>query len=225
MPVEKNNLTVTNCWSQIGALSNTRNCKKLAEYGHCRNCPTYSEAGKRIMNQPLTEEYRKELTKAYEHDEPAPETRHFHTIFVFRAGEEWLGLRSNLIKEVVDMGPIHSIPHKSSRVFRGLVNVRGRLELCVSIGGVLRIEPALKKNTFSSPERLIVAEKSGQSVVFPVSQVQGPHQYDPKDIKPLPVTVSGSKAVYTKCILGLPDKDVGILDDTLLFRILARNLT
>ena len=67
--------------------------------------------------------------------------------------------------------------------------------------------------------------KAEQNIVFPVSQVQGPYHYEPSNLKPLPVTVSGSKAVYTKCILSLPDKDVGILDDSLLFRILARNLT
>ena len=219
----KANSGINNCWSKIGTMSRVRSCELLKEHGHCQNCPTYSEFGKRMLEQPLTEEYRAELTRIYAH--PAEEiAQKSHSTFIFRAGEEWLGIHSSLIKEVVDMGPIHSIPHKSSRVFRGIVNIRGKLELCVSIGGVLRIEPAQKKYNFASPERLIVASNSGQSVVFPVSQVLGPYQYDAKDLKPLPVTISGSKAVYTKYILSLPHYDVGILDDTLLFRILARNL-
>jgi chemotaxis signal transduction protein len=164
------------------------------------------------------------LTKAYGHS-LQPAIRPSQSTFIFRAGEEWLGIRSNLIQEVVDMRPIHTIPHKSTRIFRGLVNIRGKLELCVSLGGVLRIEPCRKKYIYSSPERLIVATRAGQSVVFPVSQVHGPHRYESNDIRPLPVTVSGSKAVYTEGILSLPDKDVGILDDTLLFRNLARNLS
>lgn len=224
MATSNTEFTTENCWSKIGVLSNVRSCEHLLEYGHCRNCPTYSEFGKRMLDRPLTDEYRTELTATYSQTKKV-EIKHTQSSFIFRAGEEWLGIRSCLIKEVVDMGPIHSIPHKISRVFRGIVNIRGRLELCVSIGGVLRIEPGKKHYNFMSPERLVVAEKSGQSVVFPVSQVHGPHQYDPQDIKPLPITVSGSKAVYTKFILSLPDKDVGILDDNLLFKILARNLT
>nr|MBF0222164.1 chemotaxis protein CheW [Desulfobulbaceae bacterium] len=216
--------TTENCWSNIGLFSRARSCELLAEYGHCRNCPTYSAFGRRMLDRPLTDEYRAELTAVYSQTK-STELKHTKSAFIFRAGEEWLGISSNLIKEVVDMGPIHSIPHKISRVFRGLVNIRGRLELCVSIGGVLRIEPGKKHYNFTSPERLIVAEKSGQSIVFPVSQVHGPHHYDQTDVKPLPVTVSGSKAVYTKCILRMPNIDVGILDDTLLFRILARNLS
>ena len=122
------------------------------------------------------------------------------------------------------MGPIHSIPHKSSRIFRGIVNIRGRLELCVSIGGVLRIEPGAVRQGTPAPERLIVAAKGGQSVVFPVSEVMGPVPYNSSALKPLPITVSGSKAVYTKGILRINNQEVGILDDTMLFRILARNL-
>lgn len=216
-------IEIENCWSTIGILSKERSCALLVDYGHCRNCPTYSNSGKRLLDRPLTNDYRTELTKIYEKSLPPP-PQQAHSVFVFRAGEEWLALPSGLIQEVVDMGPIHSIPHKSSRVFRGIVNIRGKLELCVSIGGVLRIERGQKKYNFTSPERLIVAAKEGQSVVFPVSQVLGPHHYEPNDLKPLPVTVSGSKAVYTKYILSLPNMDVGILDDSLLFRILARNL-
>lgn len=225
MPVtESRELPIVSCWSQIGSLSNNRSCKILLKCDHCRNCPTYSTSSKRLLDRPLTDEYRAELTKAYE-QAPHHAIKPAMSTFIFRAGEEWFGIRSTLIQEVVDMRPIHTIPHKSTRVFRGLVNIRGRLELCVSLGGVLRVEPSKKKYSYSSPERLIVATKAGQCVVFPVSQVHGPHLYEPNDIQPLPVTVSGSKAVYTEGILSLPDKDVGILDDTLLFRNLARNLS
>jgi len=225
MPATDNHDTpIVNCWSQVGSMSNNRTCDLLFTYGHCRDCPTYLESSKRLLDRPLTDDYRSELTKTYEHT-TYEAVKPSQSTFIFRAGEEWLGIRSALVQEVIDMRPIHTIPHKSTRVFRGLVNIRGKLELCVSIGGVLRIEPSRKKYSFSSPERLIVATKAGQSVVFPVSQVHGPHQYEPDDISPLPVTVSGSKAVYTEGILHLPDKDVGILDDHLLFRNLARNLS
>ena len=217
-------LHIDDCWNRIGTRGGReKRCERLAEYGRCANCPVYSATGRRLLNRPLPDDYQRELSEIYRQP-PAKKERSSRKAFVFRAGEEWLALRSSLVNEVVDMGPIHSIPHKSSRIFRGIVNVRGRLELCVSIGGVLKIEPAPKPPGIPQ-ERLIVAAKAGQSVVFPVSEVLGPVQDEPADIKPLPVTVSGSKAVYTRGILSLPGKDVGLLDDALLFRILTRNLS
>ncbi len=121
------------------------------------------------------------------------------------------------------MSPIHTIPHKSSRVFRGIVNIRGRLEMCISIGGVLHIKPASITHGLS-PERLIVVNKAEQSVVFPVSEVMGSVQYNKGDIKPLTTAPSGPKAIYTRGIISIGKRDIALLDDVLLFRILARNL-
>jgi len=213
------------CWNIKGTFSadSDRRCERLRDFAHCRNCPVYGRAGRRLLDQPIDDDYRRELGAAYERP-VSPEPAKRYRAFAFRTGAEWLALSSRLIKEVVEMGPIHSIPHKSSRIFRGLVNVRGRLELCVSIGGVLRIEPYPKTGA-PVRERLIVAAKAGKSVVFPVSEVMGHVEYDREALKPLPVTVSGSKAVYTKGIINSGGRDIGLLDDILLFRILTRNLT
>lgn len=217
-------LEIDDCWNQIGVFSKEgQRCERLAELAHCLNCEQYTGTGRLLLNRPLPDDYRRELSDRLSR----PLIRESHTTqsaFIFRAGDEWLGVTSSLIKEVVNMGPIHSIPHKSSRIFRGIVNIRGRLELCVSIGGVLRIEPGTKHQGVPASERLIVAAKDGQSIVFPVSEVMGPLVYNPGVLRPLPITVSGSKAVYTKGILNLNDQEIGMLDDTMLFRILTRNL-
>lgn len=217
-------LEIDDCWNRIGVFhKGEKSCVRLGVLGHCLNCEQYATSGRLLLTRPLTDEYRRELSERFRL--PASQTpKTTKTAFIFRAGDEWLGVRSSLIKEVVDMGPIHSIPHKSSRIFRGIVNIRGRLELCVSIGGGLRIEPGTKRQGLPSPERLIVATKAGQSIVFPVSEVMGPVPYNTSSLKPLPITVSGSKAVYTKGILNVNNKEIGMLDDAMLFRILARNL-
>lgn len=217
-------LNIDDCWNRIGIFSRGRkSCPRLLEFGHCQNCVQYAESGRRLLNRVLADEYRRELSERLRHPQ-AQEAQRPHTAFIFRAGDEWLGVNSVLIQEVVDMGPIHSIPHKSSRIFRGVVNIRGRLEICVSIGGVLRIERGGKRPGIPAPERLIVAAKDGQSVVFPVSEVLGPVPYTMSSLKPLPITVSGAKAVYTRGILIVDDKEVGLLDDVMLFKILSRNL-
>lgn len=217
-------LDIDDCWNRIGVFSkDNKSCERLLTCAHCQNCGHYSLSGRLLLNRPLAEDYRRELNERFR--QPASKvTRTTKSAFIFRAGDEWLGVKSSLIKEVVDMSPIHSIPHKSSRIFRGIVNIRGRLELCVSIGGVLRIERGTKRQGIPAPERLIIAAKGGQSVVFPVSEVMGPVPYNSNALKPLPITMSGSKAVYTKGILNVSGKEVGMLDDALLFRILARNL-
>ena len=151
------------------------------------------------------------------------------TAFVFRAGNEWLALPAHMIQEVVNMGPIHSIPTMSSNTLRGLVNIHGRLQLCVSIGRVLGIE----KRKISGdehdpdnhpPERLVVVRQGNHLAAFPVSEVKGLIRYTPDMVKDLPVTLAGSKAVYTTGILHLDGKDIGLLKDKPLFNTLTRDL-
>lgn len=254
-------LAIDDCWNKIGVFSRgEKNCPRLLESAHCQNCPQYISSGRLLLNRPLSDDYRLELTERLRQPQ-SPKAKTTQSAFIFRAGDEWLGVSASLIKEVVDMGPIHSIPHKSSRIFRGIVNIRGRLELCVSIGGVLRIKPGTPRPGTQAPERLIVAAKvigsrqptaartelstkrggnnqtprqtrtemsplwgSEQSIVFPVSEVMGPVPYDSNKLTPLPITVAGSKAVYTKGILNINNTEVGMLDEAMLFRILARNL-
>ena len=218
-------LEIDDCWNRIGVWgAHDLRCSKLEQLGHCRYCQIYSETGRKLLDRPLPPDYRQELDRAHAKD-PAKKKKERNSAFVFRAGGEWLALPSYLIQEVVDMAPIHSLPHRSSRIFRGLVNIRGKLELCVSIGGVLRLEPHRRSKSGSrTPERLVVASKDGQELVFPVSEVLGIIHYQPEMLQDLPITVAGSKAVYTKGILCLADKDVGFLDFQLLFLILTRNL-
>jgi chemotaxis-related protein WspD len=61
-------------------------------------------------------------------------------------------------------------------------------------------------------------------ITFPVSEVLGIVRYTPEMIKDLPVTVSGSKAAYTTGILCIKEKDVGLLKDKPLFKILTKDL-
>jgi chemotaxis-related protein WspD len=63
-----------------------------------------------------------------------------------------------------------------------------------------------------------------QIITFPVSEVLGIIRYTPDMIRDLPVTVSGSKAVYTMGILCIGDKDVGLLKDKPLFKTLTKDL-
>ncbi len=216
------------CWNRHGVWADPANrCPELGKVIHCRNCPTYANAGRRLLDRPPPPEYQQEWTMLLTREKPSLDVN-TKTAFVFRAGGEWLALPASLIREVVEMATIHSLPHRSSKILRGVVNIRGKLEICVSIGGILGIEREEKEEqqnlTFVTPERLVVAARSGKNLVFPVSEVRGHVRYRPDMLRDLPVTVSGSKAVYTKGILNLGDMDVGILVDELLFSALTRSL-
>ncbi len=160
--------TIEDCWNTIGIYAPLGGrCEKLKALLHCRNCPLYIEAGRTLLGRELDPEYRQELTAIFSQEKRAV-LRDIVSAFVFKAGTEWFALSSAVIKEIVEMGLIHTVPYRKNRTFRGLVNVRGKLELCFSIGCVLGLERAdpLDPRLYRSPERLVVAEQDGISHSF-----------------------------------------------------------
>ncbi len=230
MKTSNNNqeIQIDDCWNRIGVWREKGDrCPELDNVIHCRNCSVYSDAGRKLLNTEPPDEYRSEWTKILAQDKEKS-LINVQSAFVFRAGEEWLALPAAMIHEVVNMSLIHSIPNINNKVLRGVVNIHGKLELCVSIGRVLGIEKLEVEETedpqYVSPERLVVVIQKGHIIAFPVSEVLGIVRYTPDMIKDLPVTVSGSKAVYTTGILCVGDKDVGLLKDKPLFKTLTKDL-
>jgi chemotaxis-related protein WspD len=221
-------MNIDACWNRIGVWSvAAERCLELDTVIHCRNCPVYASAGRHLLDQQVPDDYGSEWTSVFART-TAEKKENVKSAFVFRTGGEWFALPAKLIQEIVDMGAIHSLPHRNSTILRGVVNVRGKLELCFSIGGVLDIERFKKEvdveEKYISPSRLVVAERDGERLVFPVSEVYGTFRYIDGMLQQLPVTVSGSKAAFTKGILSVEDIDVGFLDDRILFDALKRSL-
>lgn len=219
---------VHDCWNRIGVWSTVdERCPELATVIHCRNCPVYTSAGRHLLDREVPDNYRREWTAVYAKAKAEKKVT-VHSAFVFRTGGEWLALPAKLIQEVVEFGVIHSLPHRSSNILRGVVNIRGKLELCFSIGAVLGIEryekTGEKEEKYISPSRLVVAERSGERIVFPVSEVYGSFRYAEGMLQQLPVTVSGSRAAFTRGILCVQNFDVGFLNDQILFEALMRSL-
>ena len=227
--MEVTDLKIDSCWNRIGVWrTGKERCPELDNVVHCRNCPVFSKTGRQFLRTNPPEGYRNEWTSILSKEKDIKPIN-VKSAFVFRAGNEWLALPSKLIQEVVNMGPIHSIPNINSKLLRGLVNIHGRLQICVSIGRVLGLEKLKKteeqlKPDYISPERLVVVLQKNQLVAFPVSEVKGTVHYTPEMIKDLPVTVSGSKAVYTMGILHLEGTDIGLLKDKPLFKTLTKDL-
>lgn len=221
-------LKIDDCWNRIGVWrTDKERCSELDHVVHCRNCPVFSKSGRKLLRTEPPEDYRREWTKVLSKEKDI-KAFNVQSAFVFRAGSEWLALPSHMIQEVVNMGPIHSIPNISNKPLRGLVNIHGRLQICVSIGRVLGLEKLERTEDqlspdYISPERLVVVNQENHLVAFPVSEVKGIVRYTQDMVKDLPVTVSGSKAVYTMGIIHLEGKDIGLLKDKPLFKTITKD--
>ena len=222
LPVE-----IHDCWNHIGVWGrDAPRCPKLEQAVHCRNCTVYADSGRRILERPLPESYQREWGEVLARQKTRRE-RDTRTVVVFRLGDEWLGLPAALFQEITEMRPIHRLPHRNSKALLGLVNIRGELKLCVSLGNLLGLDKGVKVDVHGkarSYERLVVIGKGGEHFVFPVSEVLGIERFHDTHLRPAPASVALAKATYTKGMLELADKRVACLDDELLFYMLSRSL-
>jgi len=225
--MSQNQSSIYDCWNRIGVWGhNVERCPELGRVIHCRNCTVYSAAGRQLLNRSLSSDYQNEWTVRLAE---ALEKKHSGTksAFVFRAGTQWFALPVAVVREVAVMGPIHTIPHRSSNILRGVANIKGQLEICVSLGAVLgigRCEITEQNNKYIAPTRLVVVIHDSQVLAFPVTEIMGIIRYRPEAVRDLPVAVLGEHAVYASGMLHHDNKEISFLKYKQLFRSLTRDL-
>ncbi|MDB6134531.1 MAG: hypothetical protein JWM59_2774 [Verrucomicrobiales bacterium] len=146
---------------------------------------------------------------------------------VFRIGPEWLALPPGIFQEVAERCPAHSLPHRQDGVVKGIVNIRGELVVCVSLATVLGLAsepPAIREPGRRMYGLVLVANRAGNRLAFPVNEVHGVLRYQPGELRALPATLAESKVTYTLGLLPWGGRTVGCLDDELLFYTLNRSL-
>jgi len=221
-------LKIDDCWNQIGVWGNKKSrCPKLADVIHCRNCDVYSAAGRIMLERRLPEEYESQWAKIYS-ESKKEKIVGTESVTIFRLGHEWLALPTSIIEEVTNISGIHSLPHQRTTVVRGLMNLRGQMSICVSLGQLMEIEKHenitscdARNRTY---ERMIAVNHNNSSFVFLVSEVKGIYRYQKTELKEPPSTLSNSKGTFTKGILLWENHDVACLDAELLFYTLAKKL-
>ena len=225
--MSQNQSDIYDCWNRIGVWSRkVARCPELMRVYHCRNCAVYSAVGRHLLNRDLPPDYQEERTLllAKGRNQESSGTK---TAFIFRAGKEWFAIPVAFVREVAEMGSVHTIPHRSSNIVRGLVNIKGKLEICVSIGAVLEIDRCEKTNGkehYIAPIRLVITEDDNQAIAFPVSEVKGIVRYQPGAVRHLPADISGPKAIFSDGLLLDDDKEICLLKFKQLFRTLTRDL-
>jgi len=207
------------CWRVIG-VGGDASCPELRTYVHCRNCPVYTAAGRRLFERPSPTEYVAEWTAFLAQAKVRAAARTL-AVLVFRVGGEWLGLDATDVVEVAEERAVHRIPHRPGPVLGGLVNVRGQLLLFVSLYGLLHIDPNGGGDA-SAAARFVVIQRDDASWVFRADAVEGIQRFAPGEVARVPATVAHGAASLSQGLLTFGERRVGYLDGAALFASLRK---
>jgi chemotaxis-related protein WspD len=216
---------LNDCWNKIGVWGDG-GCPELERHVHCRNCPVYSAAAAQLLDAEMPPGYLDEWTQHLSREKPR-QSIETNSVVIFRIGMEWLALPTSVFSEIAPLKAIHSLPHQRNGVVLGIVNIRGELLVCVSLGealGLAKVTDEEAGKTVTAQRRLLVVKREGSRLVFPADEIHGIHRFSNDDVRPVPATVSRATATYTRGMLLWKDKSVGCLDDQLLFYTLNRGL-
>lgn len=199
----------TSCWNSIGVWGTERpRCHLLDQVVHCRNCEVFVRAGRHLLDRDVTPQERKEAAQRLA-DRKGNQGGELESIMVFEIGSERLALASSVMEAVVSSRPIHTVPHRSNQTFLGLVAIRGRLKLCVSLRSVLGINPGQGDQ---DQIRMLVVNHQEQEFVFPVDKVVGIQRRDSSTIAN---AATDTSALHSSCLRGVLDQSeepVSLLD-------------
>ncbi|MEM8549459.1 MAG: chemotaxis protein CheW [Verrucomicrobiota bacterium] len=176
-----------------------------------------------LLDRPHPEGYREEWVKRVQ-GQPEEEQHETIPLLVFRLDQEWLALNCRVIKEVCQAGGIHRIPRRTNAVLHGVTNIRGELQLAVSLRSLLGINEKGKVSASMSRrvyERIILIEHEREAFAFRVDEVFGVVPFEVEEMQSVPVTVGKALATFSRGIFHLKNQHVGYLDEELIFHSLS----
>jgi chemotaxis-related protein WspD len=216
------------CWRVIG-VTGDRSCPELERFIHCRNCPVLAEAARGFFDRPHPPGYLDAWRAILEEPEEAIEADSA-SLLVFRLATEWLALPATILVEVTPVRMIHAVPHRAGTPLAGLVNIRGELQLCLSLHALLglpggpRLPPlagAVPDAVADAVPRLLVVERSparpADRWVIGVDEVAGVQRVPRSTLRPVPATVGQAAARCSAALFAWRDRDVAVLDEERLF--------
>ena len=222
------------CWNQIGVRGD-RSCPELKGAIHCQNCPVYGQAGRDLLERAAPDGYIAEWTELLAQSRQQQDTEQLNAVSVtiFRLGSEWMALPAGIFNQVLPPNPVHTLPHCSTRILRGIVNVRGQLLLCVSLHELLGVTdqatiaattttPFAPHKTSRGYSRLVVIEQQSHIWTFEVDELYGLQRCLSKEFSNRPTLASQTLESFTKNILHWREKSVSYLDSDHLFEALQQ---
>jgi chemotaxis-related protein WspD len=180
-----------------------------------------------LLDRESDKEYLLEWTLLIQKEKLAEETTSENSVVIFRVEGEWLAISTLIFAEVAANRKIHYLPHRSNKVFLGIVNLKGELRLCISLANLLEIENLTEKkgDLYSEKnQRMMAIKEEDTRWVFPVDEIYGIFNCDISLLQNVPVTLTKSNFNYLKGVFVWQEKSVGYLDENLLFSNLQRSV-
>lgn len=190
----------------------------MSEINEAQNAARCRES---LLDRPAPEGYVQEWQVRLR-TKPDDEVRDTVALLVFRISKEWLALRVAAVAEVTADAPVHRVPHRTNDVLRGIVNVRGELQLAFSLRAMLGLPMGeMGKNTSARIyPRMITLLRDGQRFVCRVDEVMGVSHFETALFEDAPVTVSKAMATFSRGLYPHKVGKVAVLDDELIFHSL-----
>jgi chemotaxis-related protein WspD len=216
------------CWRIVG-VSGDRTCRELHTFIHCRNCPVLADAARAFFDRPAPHAYVDTWQDILAAPAATVDTD-TTSVLVFRLGQEWFALPADVLVEVTVPRPLHAVPHRSGGGLTGIVNIRGQLQLCLSLHTLLGIAGSDPVSAGGTPSgatpthRLLVVEQHGGTAgrwVLGVDEVGGVHRLPRGAARPVPSTIGEAQSRYSTALFDWQGRAVGLLDGERLFAGLA----
>lgn len=211
------------CWQSIGVwASHGATCPVLQDVIHCRNCPTYVQAGRDCLStQLLPDDIEMEKYSEFYRQAKGSSDSGLRKVTLFRLGAEWFALDTGVVGSILKPQSCCWVPHRSSRGIKGIANIDGDALVVVSLSALLgiragEVDGEFEQDNHKSYPRMMTIGKSDQPLVIEVDEVWGQARYCSEHVIPLPSTVSKAAHKYSVGLLQLEDKRVGLLDSALL---------
>jgi chemotaxis protein methyltransferase WspC len=201
------------CWERAGLLSDEA-CPLRDEYITCTSCPRFKEHGRTLLDRAAPQDYVDLCTEIYRQPKP-DEIQAKLSALVFRLADRWFALPTDHVLLVANPEKIRSVPHRSGKVFRGIVNLTG-IRLCVSLHALLDLdEERGGSHGGAAKARMIALGTEERSWVFVADEVHGVRQFEDPGL-------DEETEIYTRELLTWNERTVGLLDTDLLLANLAR---
>jgi len=213
--MENDNNTIHDCWNKIGVWrTNDEICPTLSNVIHCRNCKTYVDSGLSLLNISYSNDYCSNNTKIYK-QKAESKTNEKVSVIIFRSQKNWFALKTSIFTEIDNNKTVHSIPHNKNHFIKGLVNIRGELELCISLSSLIS---QTHKHTDSPTNKvkLIIIKLDSGKYAFKPEEILGVHSINNNEIKSAANIITGDRDHLVSGSFDFNEKHIGLIDEGLL---------
>jgi len=221
MSVELKNsdMALAHCWNSKGTWGN-RSCEALATIPGCRECNVFRQAGRQLLERPAPEAYAAHWAKQIGQADQRQADKG-SAVLICRLADEYFAFIASKIGEVMPSLPSHQIPHTRGSILKGMVSLRGELQLLVSLRQVLDIAD---EHEAAEDAWMIKAWSGSETLIFSVSELCTVYRYQAAELKPAPATLSAAMAALTTGILQWNGHAVALLNASILYEQMIRGL-